>query len=486
MSTEIVPPNSACILTHDGVSICHTCGIVGTDPGTPPPPTDPSGSVSLYAIGFGSGIRIWWTYPAIRPWAVAHTLLYRSKGQIFANAGDPIIVGGSEYLDVRSIENDVLYYYWIEVVTVNGTILSAIGPTSGAKLQTDDEVAQYIRDLFENSPLGLALQSNILLITDLSSAISDEEQTRLLGFNYMSAMMSGLKDDLDAIDTLVFKIRTDIVDETQALVAEVEGIHAQFEGQAATILNERAVRATQFGAVAFDNKTIQATVNGVSSSIERNSKVVNDKFLGLYAQYYIKLDVAGYVSGFGLANTGENSKFMVNADYFYVGNPSAPDIQPFTIVDGVVRLDTAIIKKATIAGITIENGGVDTLQVAGEAVVVAQAYPGYSGTSSGTTQWIAVGGMNPKGGKLFATVSLSTYSRDNELTVQLHITGASTITSKVSTNDNSNSGEASAHIPCSISGVSPKSTEFVSVYVSVTGNGASYSNVLLSVSSYQR
>lgn len=59
----------------------------------------------------------------------------------------------------------------------------------------------------------------------------------------------------------------------------------------------------------------------------------------LFAQYTVKLDVNGYVSGFGLASTSTGaapfSSFIVRADSFSIASPSGPGITP--IVPFIVR-----------------------------------------------------------------------------------------------------------------------------------------------------
>lgn len=86
----------------------------------------------------------------------------------------------------------------------------------------------------------------------------------------------------------------------------------------------------------------------------------------LFAQYTVKVDTNGYVSGFGLANTVNNatptSDFAVRADRFYIASPSGPGIAPAmpfivqttqTTINGEtvpvgVYIDTAYIRKGTI------------------------------------------------------------------------------------------------------------------------------------------
>lgn len=101
----------------------------------------------------------------------------------------------------------------------------------------------------------------------------------------------------------------------------------------------------------------------------------------LQAQYTVKVDVNGYVSGFGLASTANNaapfSEFAIRADRFYVASPSGPGIAPIVpfvvntttqTVNGVsvppgVYMDAAFIKNGTIIGAKIANLTVDNAKL---------------------------------------------------------------------------------------------------------------------------
>ena len=105
-------------------------------------------------------------------------------------------------------------------------------------------------------------------------------------------------------------------------------------------------------------------------------KTLND---GLKLQYTVKLDVNGYVSGFGLASTLVNatpySQFIFKADQFAFGAPGLSSVYPFVIqasattVNGVavpagVYMDAAYIKNGTITNVKIGNAAIDDAKIA--------------------------------------------------------------------------------------------------------------------------
>ncbi|MET3133635.1 hypothetical protein AAKU55_003925 [Oxalobacteraceae bacterium GrIS 1.11] len=102
----------------------------------------------------------------------------------------------------------------------------------------------------------------------------------------------------------------------------------------------------------------------------------------LYAQYTVKADVNGYVSGYGLASTAKGaaptSSFAVRADTFYIANPSGPGIAPSmpflvrttaTTINGVavpigVYIADAFIANGTITNAKIGDAAIDNAKIA--------------------------------------------------------------------------------------------------------------------------
>lgn len=124
------------------------------------------------------------------------------------------------------------------------------------------------------------------------------------------------------------------------------------------------------------------------AEIEADVSNVNDSLAELSAQYTVKIDNQGYVSGFGLAssparhedacnaglqpddddfNEGICSRFYVRADVFAIGQPSkpgqeeAPSVVPFIVRNGKVYIDKAMIHRATIDSAHIGQLTVDKL-----------------------------------------------------------------------------------------------------------------------------
>jgi len=120
--------------------------------------------------------------------------------------------------------------------------------------------------------------------------------------------------------------------------------------------------------------------NGVAIQQEQTTRISETG--ELFAKYTVKVDMNGYVSGFGLASTANNatptSEFAVRADRFYIANPTGPSIEPAvpfivqttpTTINGVsvpvgVYMTDAFIRNGTITNVKIGNAAIDDAKVA--------------------------------------------------------------------------------------------------------------------------
>lgn len=100
-------------------------------------------------------------------------------------------------------------------------------------------------------------------------------------------------------------------------------------------------------------KQVSVTNANGTASIETNLSTLATDTGSLKTQYSVKLDVNGYVAGFGLYNAGAGaSGFLINADKFAIGKPGATTVIPF-YVDATAN--TAYINNAVIKNLTATN-----------------------------------------------------------------------------------------------------------------------------------
>lgn len=159
----------------------------------------------------------------------------------------------------------------------------------------------------------------------------------------------------------------------------------------AAIQSEATVRANADGALGTRIDTVQASVNGNYAAFQEEITARVNADNSLFAQYTIKVDVNGYVSGFGLASTAINgtptSEFQVRADRFSIASPGQNKIIPFTVqatatsINGVdvpagVYINDAYIKNGTITNVKIGNAAIDSAKIADLSVVTAKIADG--------------------------------------------------------------------------------------------------------------
>lgn len=95
---------------------------------------------------------------------------------------------------------------------------------------------------------------------------------------------------------------------------------------------------------------VKKIMEQISGEIDQSdlSQGFQDAMTTLENSYFVKLDVSGYASGFGMYNNGQSADFAVMADRFWVGMPGSGRARPFMVVDGITYIDTAMIREASI------------------------------------------------------------------------------------------------------------------------------------------
>jgi len=148
---------------------------------------------------------------------------------------------------------------------------------------------------------------------------------------------------------------------------------------AAAITTEQSARVTGDSANATSISNVQARLDsGDFAAVKTESSASANAITGLSAQYTVKVDVAGHVSGFGLATTAKDatpsSEFAVRADQFWIAPPSiSSDTAPTTnLYNGKVWVDTSVTPNVT----KYYNGSTwQTTPVEGAVPFVVQASP---------------------------------------------------------------------------------------------------------------
>lgn len=123
-------------------------------------------------------------------------------------------------------------------------------------------------------------------------------------------------------------------------------------------------------------KQVSVTTSMGTASVETSLQTLSTDTDALQTQYMVKLDVNGYVTGFGLYNNGAGaSGFIVRTDKFVIGSASN-NTTPFTVDvgTGTTYINTAVIKDASITSAKIGTIAADKITsgtITSQAVTIA-------------------------------------------------------------------------------------------------------------------
>lgn len=214
---------------------------------------------------------------------------------------------------------------------------------------------------------------------------------------FASQLWSDLGSRISLIQIDSTQNAADIKTETQkrinadnAIVQTTTTQFAVLNGNVAAVQQQVTTIANTVSAYSQMLTTLQSQVGANTSALQIEATTRANADNEMLAKFSVKIDQNGYVSGFGLMSTANNStpysRFIVRADQFAIGSPSGPGIQPavpfvvLTTYDAKgnppgVYMDSAYMKKASVG----------TLMIDGNAVTVpAAAYSGW-GSAIGTS-----------------------------------------------------------------------------------------------------
>ena len=125
--------------------------------------------------------------------------------------------------------------------------------------------------------------------------------------------------------TGVWSLQSALIEGDMAQAQRTDQVLATISGNDALYKQQIKANADAVSANVQATNTLQTTVGQNTASIQEVSQSVD----GLYAQKYIKLDVNGKVAGWGGANDGKESNFILNFDSFAIGSGNSTGYYPF-------------------------------------------------------------------------------------------------------------------------------------------------------------
>lgn len=345
----------------------NSCGLgvyVGPKPG------DPDNNSILRVIPAFGGIDVSWSYPTINPHAVAYTILYRARSSIFAESTQIAIVNSDFYYD--KLDDDVVYYYWIKFMSVNGTEGDLIGPEHA---QSRPRLLDYMEQLtsrIDNSFLGIALRAKLdelsWINTNLNAEIFDRESGQT---SFAQALL-----------------------DVQRGVAEAHTF----------ITTERLSRVTANSAIAEQIDLLAVTLGNNVAAVDVTSRAwiteLNGKIQSIGAMWTARVTVNGLIGGFGIYNDGTTVLAGFDVDLFFVGRTNADKRKPFLIENNQVFMDEAFINKLSFlklrsvdGSFVVENGRIRADLLDTKGLIIKDIYGNPLFGSGVNLDWSKISGI---------------------------------------------------------------------------------------------
>lgn len=288
-------------------------------------------------------------------------------------------------------------------------------------------VAERTARVTANEATTERLDQQASKIADNEAQFADQIQTlvdadKALTLRITNQAAQWNSDISGAITAATKTLNQNIANGDAALSQRIDTLTAQMgdDGWTAALETERKARADRDSALTQLINSATAGLNDKVVTIQQTMTAQGNAIDGLSAQYTIRIDNNGHISGFGLASDPNgNSEFAVNADRFLIAHPGGA-VPVFEVVAGQVRMRQAVIQDVEITNANIQN-----LTIAGDKFENRATFDfnGYFANLNGfhvsSTVWNTIGGSyNP------VRVSLTTGNGDNEVLLQLNATYA--------------------------------------------------------------
>lgn len=382
-------------------SVCGTGGWNGPLPG------DPGNDSLISAVGVLGGIEVTWTYPNLNPHAISYFILYRGQSPSFNAAVQKALVGGSTYFD-RIPDNEYgEYYYWIRVVSVNGTMGNLIGPDSAHPLGLIENIIEGLTGQIDAGVLATSLRTEIDRISIISGNLEGETAQRIAAHAAFSEALDAVQSDADQALTFINNEVTARENADSAIVTSVNTLAAGYNSNAAALLELQTVTAAADAALASDITllysrvddadaavvtettartaadsalasaitTAQTTLNGNIASVQTTLQTEIDTTDGhvsnIGARWTAVVDVNGMVGGFGVYNNGDFVEAGFDVDRFWIGR-TVNKRKPFIIEGSTVYIDSACIANAAIDNAKIANAAITNAKIADAQITTAK------------------------------------------------------------------------------------------------------------------
>jgi hypothetical protein len=300
-----------------------------------------------------------WTYPGLNPEAVAHTRLYRSTS---ANPDTRVlhkIVAGNFFYDKTTTATLITYYYWIEIVSVHGTVGELIGPASAAARPTIEQMIELLTGQIDAGVLAQSLKTEIGKIQLNTLGINQEMIERAKNDDALGVAFNEVAAHSDETRALLQQEVLARTSANEAFVTSVNTLYAELGKSIAAVQTQQQALATAQSSMASHITTVQSELEddlaSVQVGLQTNITKVGNKVTEIGALYTAKVDVNGLIGGFGIYNNGKTVEAGFDVDRFWIGR-TTDKVKPFIIENNEVFINEAVINKLTFNKLRDESG----------------------------------------------------------------------------------------------------------------------------------
>ena len=285
----------------------------------------PPALANIAATGILFGYRLNWNFPATGALDTAYTEIEIASTANGANAAQlGLFAYPTNSHVIQGMQPNLKRYFRGRLIDRIGNI----GPWSQYASATTSADASAVLDILlgklTETQLHQDLQTKISDIDLHDQRITDAEQVVAQVEDQVSGILQSQENIVDEqlilsekIDGVYVRVNPKLIGSADDLIGSTEGFAGTWSIQSALIEGDMAQ--------AQRTDIVQTQLNDNVATVQEVSESVN----GLYAQKYIKLDVNGKVAGWGGANDGKESNFILNFDSFAIGSGGSTGYYPF-------------------------------------------------------------------------------------------------------------------------------------------------------------
>ena len=260
----------------DGSCITSTEFVCGTGGWTGPKPGDPENIPSIRARGIVGAIEVSWFYPTINSHSVGHFRVYRGTNAEFALAVERGIISASIFVDQIPENETREYYYWVRMVSVNGTVMNPVGPASATPYKLSEDLLEKLTAEIDESKLSQSLRERIGLIDGIRRDIAQETLDRINANSTFANALVHVQTTADQVATYVQNEVIQRQDADSALVQAVSALATGLSENESLIIAEQVSRTTADEALASDIAILYTNVDENKAAILQEQQARSD------------------------------------------------------------------------------------------------------------------------------------------------------------------------------------------------------------------